>query len=162
MIKKSNLPFVKCGKVFNPDLPFHLDASEPPIVLAVVNVNPKPVTRPCVLVKYSQFINFSLLGLNPKINIFYRLVRESSRTKDAQILQEWELGIESLELLEVANLDTNQPTVLNYCDCLDHHERESLTYKVEIVRIESNNVRRFGITNKSITATVISEAPECE
>ncbi|RBW67897.1 DUF4489 domain-containing protein [Bacillus taeanensis] len=160
MDKKSDLPFVKCGKVFNPDLPTQLDPSEPPILLAEVHVNTKRIARPCVLVKFSEFINVSLLGLNPKIKILYRLVREQRKIKDAQILQEWEFEFEASEVLEIANVDTNQPTVLNFCDCLDFNVSENLTYKLEIVQIETNSVRSYNITNKSITATVIREAPE--
>jgi hypothetical protein len=160
MDRSSDLSFLKCGKVFNPELPLQLDRSEQPILLGEVRVNTQPFKRPCVLIKFSEFINFSLLGLNPKITIFYRLVRESGRKKTAQILEEWEFAFESLEALEVANLDTNQPTVLNFCDCSVHPINGNVTYKLEIIQIETNNVENYGITNKSITAVILNEAPD--
>lgn len=155
MSRKSCLPsHVKCGKVYQTDLPNKLDASEPPIVLAEVNVNTKHIPRPYILVKFSEFINFTLVGLNPKLNILYRLVRKDGYSKYAQILQEWEFEFESSEMLEIANVDTNQPTVLNYCDCLDKYISNRIIYRLEIVQIETNNVKSYGLTNKSITATV--------
>lgn len=157
MDRKCNVSYVKCGKVFQPDLPNQLDPSEPPILLAEVTVDIKHIPRPCVLVKFSEFINLTIFGLNPKLNILFRLVREDKCLKYAQILQEWEFEFESSEPIEIANIDANQPTVLNYCDCLDHNANDSFTYRLEIVQIETNNVRSYGITNKSITATVISE-----
>lgn len=158
MDRQNYISFTKCGKILQPDLPNELDASEPSIVLAVVTVNTKDIPRPCVLIKFSEFINFSLLGLNPKLNILYRLIRKDKCSKYAQILQEWQFEFESSEILEIANLDTNQPTVLTFCDCLDQYVGDSITYRLEIVQIQTNNVRSYGLTNKSITATVMSEA----
>jgi len=154
----NDVPFLTCGRVFDPDLPNELDASEPPIILAEVTVNPK--YKACVLIKFSEFINFIILRINPKINIIYRLVREISKQGYPQILEEWEFEFESAEVLEVANLETSQPTVLNYCDCLECSCSEQITYRVEIVLIKTNNVQNYGITNKSIAATVISGSTE--
>ncbi|CAH2213900.1 DUF4489 domain-containing protein [Tepidibacter aestuarii] len=159
---KSCLPsYIKCGEVYQTELPNNLEKSEPPIVLAEVNVNTKYIPRPFVLVKFSEFINFTLLGLNPKLNITYRLVRKDVCSEYAQILQEWEFGLESLEMLEIANLDTNQPTVLSYCDCLDENISNRIIYRLEIIQIETNNVKSYGLNNKSITATVIRGLHGC-
>lgn len=159
---KSCLPsYIKCGKVYKTELPDNLDKSEPPIVLAEISINTKYIPRAFVLVKFSTFINFTLLGLNPKLNITYRLVRKNVCSEHAQILQEWEFGFASLDTLEIANLDTNQPTVLSYCDCLDKYTSNRIIYRLEIVQIETNNVKSYGLNNKSITATVIRGLKRC-
>ena len=154
-MEKVEFPFVTCGKVFEPALPDQLMPYEPPILLAEVRVNPKKRSRPCVLVKYSEFITLSFLGLNPKLTLTYRLVRETKLNGKAQILQEWDFGFDSLEVFEVTTIDTNQPTVLTFCDCLDGEKDEEIIYKLEIVQIDTNSVKNFAITNQLITATVI-------
>lgn len=151
--------YVKCGEVFNPDLPENLDRSEAPIILGEVTIEKREVRNLIVLVKFSEFINFDILGVNPKINIIYRLVREDI-TLGSQILNEWNFGFEGLEAEEVANIDTSQPTVLNYCDFLNE-SIESAVYKLEIIQIETNNVKNYGITNKSIIAKVIEAFNGC-
>ncbi len=161
MTEQIYIPHVVCGRVFQPVLPDNLDASEPPIILAEVGVNTAHTPMPCVLVKFSEFINFTLLGVNPKIKILYRLVRKDKYSKYGQILQEWEFGFESSQMFEITNVDTNQPTVLNFCDCLDKHVHGRIDYRLEIVQIETNSVKSYGFTNKSITATVISGVHEC-
>ncbi|WP_349408512.1 DUF4489 domain-containing protein [Pseudalkalibacillus sp. SCS-8] len=157
MENKTCTPFLKRGRTFNPVLPDQLARSEPPIVLAEVTVDVSDLDRPCVLVKFSEFIQFSLLGLNPKLDIFYRLVRKTNQPEDAQILQEWEFLFEAAQVTEIANLDTNQPTVLNFCDCLEDLHTDSLTYSLEIVEIVTNSVKSYSIMNKSLSATVICE-----
>lgn len=147
--------YVKCGEVYHTKLPNKLDESEPPIVLAEVNVNTKHISRLCVLIKFSEFIHFALLGLNPKLYIVYRLARQDGCSEHAQILQEWEFEFESSDKVEIANIDTNQPTVLNYCDCLDKCISHGIIYRLEIIRIQTNNVKSFGLTNESITATLL-------
>lgn len=154
-MKKVEFPFVKCGKVFEPELPDQLRPYEPSILLAEVRVNPKKRSRPCILVKYSEFITLSFLGLNPKLTLTYRLVRETNSNEKAQILEEWDFGFDSLEVFEVTTVDTNQPTVLTFCDCLDDEMDEDIIYKLEIVQIDTNSVKNFAITNQLITATVI-------
>ncbi|MCF6137433.1 DUF4489 domain-containing protein [Pseudalkalibacillus berkeleyi] len=148
--------FLTCGEVFNPDLPAQLDRSEPPIRLAEVRVKPSHLKNSCVLIKYSEFIQFSFLGLNPKLKIIYRLVKEA-QNKITQILQEWEFLFESAKTLEGINLETNQPTVLNFCDCDQSYLNGEVTYRLEIVLIETNIVQELNITNKSITATTIRD-----
>lgn len=150
------MPYVKCGKVFEPDLPNALNKYEPPIVLAEATVDIQFIPSPYILIKYSQFINFTLLGLNSKIKILYRLVRIDNLSKDIQILQEWEFGFETADPNEISNVDTNQPTVLNYCDDQNRHLNHILTYRLEIVQIETNNIKNYGITNKSITGMVLN------
>lgn len=159
MRKKRHSSFIKCGKTFDINIPLQLDESEPPIVLAEVTLNKKLVNRPCVLLQYSEFIKFSLFGLNPKIFIVYRLVRESCKKNNAEILQEWEFELVTPEVLEGGNLTTSQPTVLNFCDCLDGTKSEKLTYKLEIIQIETNNVSNFAITNKTFSANLLNQAP---
>jgi hypothetical protein len=160
MDSKKYASYVKCGRVFDPDLPFQLDPSEPPILLAEVTVDPKLVKTPNVLIQFSEFIDFAMFGLNPVLFISYRLVREDKKNTYGQILQVWDFEVEAAEIREVGDLVTSQPTVLNYCDCLNGDEKASLTYKLEISQIETNNVRSLDITNKSLTATLLSKAPK--
>lgn len=157
MSKKSCLSsYVICGEIYNNILPDNLDLSEPPIVLGEVKVDTEDILAPYVLIKYSEFINFTLIGVNPKLNIIYRLIRQDQCLKYAQILQEWEFEFESSNILEIANVDTSQPTVLNYCDSLDEDISHKVIYKLEIIQIKTNNVKSYSFTNESITATVIS------
>ncbi|WP_458025798.1 DUF4489 domain-containing protein [Pseudalkalibacillus sp. Hm43] len=114
----------------------------------------------CVLVTFSEFINFALLGLNPKLSIIYRFVRMNHGSHDAQILQEYEFLFESARADEVANVTTNQPTVLTVCDCMDKGTSGSFTYRLEITQIDSNSLENLEIVNKSITATVLDEQTE--
>lgn len=147
--------YVYCGKVFQPVLPDVLSPSEPPIVLAEVTVDTRHIASPRVLVKFSEFIAITMLGLNPRLYIVYRLIRIEN-SGDAQILQEWEFEFESSNIKEIANVDTNQPTVLTYCDDLDQYVSHNITYQFEIIQIETNNVKDYEITNKSITGTILS------
>ena len=156
MHKSYNKSFIKCGEIFDPELPSSLDQSQPPVVLAEVTVNADCIPNPCVLVKFSEFINFEILGIDPTLVILYRLVRKDNTTNNEQILQQWQFQFESAEIIEATNVNTNQPTVLNYCDCLDEFVGEHLTYQIQIVQVQTNSVIGYGITNKSITATVIS------
>ncbi len=158
MSKNSGRPCIYCGKVFQPSLPNELSPSEPPIVLAEVNVDTGYIARPRVLVKFSEFIAIKILGLNPKLKITYRLVRTDKCTEDVQILQEWKFEFESSHVIEIANVDTNQPTVLNFCD---QYVSYSIIYKLEIIQIETNSVMNYSITNKSITGTVLNSEQIC-
>ncbi len=160
MAKLKSLPFVKCGKVFDTNLPDSLDMSMPPIVLGEVKVEVPDQRNVSVLVKFSEFIEFALLGLNPKLSIVYRLVRVNQRSNDAQILQEWEFLFESARVNEVGNLTTNQPTVLTVCDCLEAGSSGPITYRLEITQIDTNSLNNLEIVNKSITATVLDEQTE--
>lgn len=160
MPEENHSSFVKCGKVFEPEIPFELNLSEPPIVLAEVRINPGDFERPCVFLKFSEFIAFSLLGLNPQLSILYRLVREDGTIHYPQILEEWAFEVEAAEIREVGDLVTSQPTVLSFCDCFGHHKKETVTYRLEIAQIVTNNVRTLDITNKSFIATLLNQAPE--
>lgn len=160
MVRMKSLPFLKCGKVFDPPLPDALDLSMPPIVLGEVKVDVVDQRNVCVLVTFSEFIEFALLGLNPKLLILYRLVRLNHHSSDAQILQEWEFLFESARADEIANLTTNQPTVLTVCDCLDTGIRGPITYRLEISQIDMNSLENLEIVNKSISATVLDEQTE--
>ncbi|MDP4549588.1 hypothetical protein Q9251_01680 [Alkalihalobacillus macyae] len=155
---RTGLPFITCGRTFDPALPDQLDRSEPPILLAQVCVDPRIVNDPCVLVKYSEFIQFILFGLNPKFVIFYRLVRVAG--SDQQILQEWEFQFQSTSRIGFGNLDTIQPTVLNFCDCLTKKFKSELTYQLQIVEIQTKGLDSYDIRNKSITGTIVKGQSE--
>lgn len=160
MSRKYFPSYVKCGKVFNTVLPLQLKPYESPLVLGEVTVNPRKVKDPCVLLQFAQFNRFLVLGLSPKIYILYRLVRESSRTACPQILQTWEFEV---DIAAVGDLDTSQPNVFNYCDCLGCSESEEVTYRFEIAEIETTNTEVLSNTNESFTATIMSkERTQCK
>jgi hypothetical protein len=151
---------VKCGKVLNGDLPLQLAPYEPPLVLGEVTVDPRKVKDPCVLLQFSQFNRFVVLGPSPQIYILYRLVREIRRDVYPQILQTWEFEI---DIASAGDLDTNQPNVFSYCDCLGRSESDVVSYRFEIAEIETNNTNVLSNTNESFTATLLSkEQIQCE
>lgn len=155
MRKTSCSPFLKCGKTFDPTLPDQLSKQQPPITLAEVTVDPSSLVKPCVLVKFSEFIQFTLFGLRPTLIITYRLVRENRKSKRKEILDEWVFEFQATEEREFGNIITNQPTVLNVCDCLEEDRTDLLRYRLEIVEVVTNNVESYEIVDKNFTATVI-------
>ncbi|QHE51519.1 DUF4489 domain-containing protein [Pontibacillus sp. HMF3514] len=155
MEPKDCVPFLRCGKTFNPSLPNQLSFNQRPIVLAEVQIDPQSLENPCILIKYSEFIQFTLLGFQPLLSITYRLVRSTQNFLAQRTLDEWVFEFESPEPQEIGNLDTNQPTVLNYCDCLESNVQSPIIYRIEIARIATNNTQNFSILNKNITATAI-------
>ena len=160
MQRNSDPSYVKCGKVVNGDLPLQLAPNEPPIVLGDVTVNQRLVKDPCVLLQFAQFNRFLVLGLRPQIYILYRLVRESSRQAYPQILQTWEFEV---DIASVGDLDTTQPNVFSYCDCLGCSESDEVTYRFEIAEIKTTNTEVLSNTNESFTATLLSkEHTPCE
>ncbi|MCA0987451.1 hypothetical protein [Guptibacillus algicola] len=58
---KRGLPLLTCGITFAPDLPDQHDRSEPPIILGKVTVDTRSIQDPCVLTKYSEFIQLRCL-----------------------------------------------------------------------------------------------------
>ncbi|NRD78103.1 DUF4489 domain-containing protein [Bacillus sp. BRMEA1] len=160
MQRKSYPSYVKCGKVMNGDLPLQLAPYEPPLVLGEVIVDPRKVKDPCVLLQFSQFNRFLVLGQSPQIYILYRLVRESDSDVYPQILQTWEFEI---DIASVGDLDTTQPNVFSYCDCLGGSESYMITYRFEIAEIKTYNTDVLSNTNESFTATLLSkEKTQCE
>ncbi|WLR42443.1 hypothetical protein LC087_17345 [Bacillus carboniphilus] len=146
---KANLPVITLGKVFNPRLPNQLNQSEPPIKLAEVILEPNKCMSTCALLEYSQFITFTIFGLNPKLEIVYRLIRQNK--KSTEILQIWDFLFESATIAEVANIQTNQPDVFKFCDCDLQNQGEKLIYLYQIISIKKNSVREFELTNKNVT-----------
>lgn len=160
MGRRSYPSYVKCGKVLNGDLPLQLASFEPPLVLGEVTVDPRKVKDPCVLLQFSQFNRFHVLGPSPQIYILYRLVRESRRDVYPQILQTWEFEI---DIASAGDLDTNRPNVFSYCDCLGCSESDVVTYRFEIAEIETNKTDVLSNTNESFTATLLSkEQMQCD
>lgn len=160
MPRNSYSSYVTCGKVVNGDLPLQLAPYEPPLVLGEVTVGPKKVKDPCVLLQFSQFNRFLVLGRSPQIYILYRLVRVSSREAYPQILQTWEFEV---DLASVGDLDTTQPNVFSYCDCFCYSESDEITYRFEIAEIKTTRTDVLSNTNESFTATLLSkEQTPCE
>lgn len=152
--------YVKCGKVFDGELPLQLAPYEPPLVMGEVTVDPRTVEDPCVLLQFSQFNQFLVLGPTPEIYILYRLVLESCHDSYPQILQTWEFEV---DIASAGDLDTNQPNVFSYCDCLGCFGLDEVTYRFEIAEIETTNTEVLRNTNESFTATIVSkEQMQCK
>jgi hypothetical protein len=152
MMGKSGMPFLKCGKVFNVKVPNRITKKDLPIVLAAVSVNTKNIQMPCVLVNYSQVLQFDIFDFNPSLSIVYRLVRQSNRTGKPKLLEEWNFRASEIFPTRVrGDINTIEPLVLNFCDCLENDNEDSFTYIVQIADIASNNAA-FRITNQEISA----------
>ena len=158
--KKCSQSYIKCGEIYKQELPYELNKSQEPIVIGKVEVDTKYIRLANVNIKYSEFIGFELLGINPIINIIYRLVRKNKCSQD-EILQEWEFEFESANTLEIANLNTIQPTVLNYSDDINDLCKTIYTYEMQIVQIKTNSVKSYELKNQSIVANVMNQFDEC-
>ena len=155
-----SMPFLNCGKVFKVNLPKELTNNESPINLAAVKVNTRKIEMPCILVNYSQNLEFEVSGLNPTLSILYRLVRRSNYTRKVRVLEEWNFrGSEIFPTVVQDDISTIEPLVLNFCDCLEDNSDEPLIYILQIKEIVTNNTT-FNITNQEISAIASSGESE--
>lgn len=159
MNKQKKYEGIRCGRVFDPQLPFELASYEPPIKLAQIILDMPSRSQTHVQLKFSEFISFTLAIFNPKLALTYRLVRYSyiDYRCESEILQEWAFGLEGTRLLEINNVATIQPTVLNYVDTLMNWEAKRYTYELQLTTIETSNVLEYALINKSFIATYISQ-----
>lgn len=149
----SGMPFLNCGKVFKVNLPDVLNRNDPPINLAAVKVNIRNIEMPCVLFNYSQLLEFEISDFNPALSIVYRLVRSSNHARKIRVLEEWNFRASEVFPTMVQDINTIEPLVLNFCDCLNKISDESIIYILQIKEIMTNNTT-FNITNQEISAIV--------
>ena len=154
--------YITAGQIYEPELPSQLNPSEPPILLADVVTRYKELATPQISVIFSEFIEFSLLGVNPILEMTYQLIRTSHTINNSQILNEWTFRFNSEELLELGNVATIQPTVLTYTDDLIYELNldSCVTYQLQLVLIKTNQVKELVLSNKSFIANVVSQAYE--
>ncbi|MBM7616048.1 DUF4489 domain-containing protein [Alkaliphilus hydrothermalis] len=146
-------PILNCGKVRVVDIPYELTPYEPPIDLAEVKMNTGDIQSPCVVINYSQNLEFTFEDLNPVLSIVYRLVRRSNPTGNLIVLNEWNYRVSEVIPTTVQNVDTTEPLVINYCDCLDDNCGKSFTYILQIAEIVTENTS-FNISNQEISGIV--------
>ena len=150
----SRVPFLNCGKIRKVKLPAKLTKHDKAINLAEVSVNLRKAKAPCILLNYSQILEFNIFDSNPLLKIVYRLVCQSHTTGRSRILEEWTFKAAEVVPTNVQqNINTIEPLVLNYCDCLDDRCEQSFTYIVQLAEIDSNNTT-FRITTQDISAIV--------
>ncbi|MGM7684821.1 DUF4489 domain-containing protein [Cytobacillus sp. Hm23] len=155
MTNKSSKSILQCGKVFDVSFPEELTKSDPPIDLAKVNIKIKGIKNPNIIFNYSQIIEFQNFGLNPIISITYRLIRTCNKKKQVKKLDEWNLLVSNVFPTTIPKINTIEPLVLNFCDCLSGIQSERLIYTLQIVEVITNN-STYNITNEEISAIGIS------
>lgn len=158
----SDLPILKCGKTFNPDLNRCITRNDRPIKLAEVKINPKDIKNPCVDITYSSFITIDFLGIDVFIRLLrikYRLTRQCNNCDTKQVLNEWDflLNLNFEEGLEFFRFFDNSPTVLAQCDCDIPLNDSCCIYTIEIAELEMSQGVVLEIPYKSITATALKE-----
>ncbi|MDP5276736.1 DUF4489 domain-containing protein [Chengkuizengella axinellae] len=154
MSNKVCSPTLKCGKIFSVNLPSELTINDPPIDLAQVKVNIENLKKPCVQLNYSQNIQFEVYGLNPSFSIVYRLVRTNGKTDGTIFLEEWSLTFSEVYATTIPNINTIEPLVVNYCDCICVKGVESFTYTLQLAKVTTTNCN-YNITNEVISAIAI-------
>jgi len=158
----SDLPILKCGKTFNPDLNRCITKHDRPIKLAEVKINPKDIKSPCVDITYSSFITIDFLGIDVitrLLRVKYRLTRQCNNCDTKKVLNEWDflLDLTFEDGLEFFRFFDNSPTVLVQCDCEIPLNDPGCIYTIEIAELEMSPGVVFEIPYKSITATVLKE-----
>lgn len=149
-----NMPSLDCGEIYNVKLPKELTKANPPINLASVKVYTRNIKEPCVLINYSQNLAFSIFGVNPILSLVYRLIRESGQTGNIRILEQWNYKASEVIPTNVQELNTIEPLVLNFCDCLGIHcDEESFTYVLQMTEVITQNAT-YSISNQEISGIV--------
>ncbi len=156
-----NIPSLYCGKIYKVNLPDELTIDCPPINLASIKVNIRNIKKPCVLINYSQNLSFSILDFNPILCLVFRLIRESNHTGNLSILEQWNYKASEVIPTIVQEVNTIEPLVLNFCDCLiSHCDEECFTYIVQITEIITQNTT-YNISNQEISGIVCSGESDC-
>ncbi|WP_432663215.1 DUF4489 domain-containing protein [Wukongibacter baidiensis] len=158
----SDLPILKCGKTFNPDLNRCITKNDRPVKLAEVKIDPNDIKNPCVDITYSSFITIDFFGidvLTRLLRIKYRLTRQCNNFDTKKVLNEWDflLDLSFEDGLEFFRFFDNSPTVLAQCDCEIPLNDSGCIYTIEIVELEMSQGVVFEIPYKSITATALKE-----
>ena len=142
-----------CGIVHELNLPNMVTTFDQPLNLAEVSVNVRNIKNPCVLFNYSQNFAFAFFDFNPTISVVYRLVRKSNCNESEVILEEWNYRVSEVIPTTVDDINTIEPLVLNFCDCLKNNQHESYTYIVQLAELVLENTT-FNIINQEISAIV--------
>lgn len=155
MNKDKSTSFLTCGEVFNPNqLP-----RKTPVILAKVEVQPKELDQPCVLLNYSKNFAFQTLGDDPIISITYQLIR-TLNGRSSTILNEWLFSVEEIIPTQLPDLETIEPLVLNFCDCLSgKQQNKTITYTYQISDFTTSNTA-FEILSQEISAIVVNGEDE--
>jgi hypothetical protein len=143
-----SVPFVTCGKIYQPVLPLQLSKKDPSIKLAQLAINTETITQPCVLVNFSCFIT-SILREERFNSLLFRLTRTCADSLTADTLEEWPFRRQFVN-------DTNikEPFVVNFCDCFNTQHSKSCTYTFELAEVMLSEQSSYNITQKSMTAQV--------
>ncbi|WP_181833259.1 DUF4489 domain-containing protein [Bacillus taeanensis] len=149
---KRVVPFVKCGKVFNPVLPLQLSKEDPPVVLTQLTINTEKISKPCILINFSCFIT-SILKEERFNDLVFRLVRMCTDHSNTEVLQEW-----PFRRAFVNNTNIKEPLVFNFCDCLNTDNDRCCTYTIELIKAKLSDNSSYNITQKSMTAQVFSSS----
>lgn len=153
MLIYSFMPVLYCGRINEVDLPNELTEKDKPINLAEVKVNTRNMKMPCVLINYSQNLAFEFSDFNPKLSIVYRLIRKSNHTGSRKVLESWNYRVSEVIPTIVQEVNTIEPLVLNFCDCLSNSYNKAFTYILQIAEIITDNTT-FNITNQEMSAIV--------
>lgn len=145
--------FLNCGRVCEDSFPNELTKNDKPINLALVKVDTGNMEKPHVLINYSQNLEFEIGGFNPKLSIVYRLIRKSNHKWGTTVLECWNYKVAEVIPTTVQSVNTIEPLVLNFCDCLDDSFDNSFTYILQIVEIITENTS-FNITNQEMYSIV--------
>lgn len=149
----SGTPFLSCGKVCKYSFSNYLIKNSKPINLALVKVDTRNIENPHILINYSQNLEFEIGEFNPKLSIVYRLIRKSNHTEYTRVLECWNYKASEVIPTTVEAVNTIEPLVLNFCDCLGDSCDNSFTYILQIVEIITENTS-FNITNQEMYAIV--------
>lgn len=149
-----NMLSLNCGKIFQIELPNELSKYNPPINLASLKVCTRNIEKSCILINYSQNLAFSIFDFNPELILFYRLIRKSDDTGRISILEQWKYMASEVIPTIVQEVNTIEPLVLNYCDCLDNHcFEESVTYIFQITEVITQNTT-YHILDQEISGII--------
>ncbi|WP_349408513.1 DUF4489 domain-containing protein [Pseudalkalibacillus sp. SCS-8] len=146
--QKKSVPFVKCGKVFNPVLPLKLTKKGTPVILTQVTVNTERITEPCILINFSCFVT-SILRQQNFVSLIFRLVKSSSDDNKQEVLRTWPFKREL-----VTDTNIKEPVVFNFCEWLATDNGGTFTYTIELVSVDLSKQTSYNITQKSMTAQV--------
>ncbi|MCT4508379.1 MAG: DUF4489 domain-containing protein [Tepidibacter sp.] len=159
---------LKCGEIFDPDLPpiFDADPNNPimqPIKLASVTIDTQSLRKQCVVsIEYSSIINLVGVGESDNegesITLNFRLIKEF-KNKKTEILQEWEYTESNIEEQIANEKRSKESFTVTFCECLDYLDSDFCTYTMQLVRatpfLDVNNdtpTILYSITNKNILA----------
>jgi hypothetical protein len=149
-VKKTNAPFLECGKVFNPILPLQLSRKDVSVKLAQVTLNFDEMENPCLLITFSCFITSILRG--ERFNdLVFALVKSCDEHSRPEVIKVW-----PFRRVFEADMNTKEPVVFAYCDCISTEGETGCTYTMELVRAHLSEQSSYDITNKILTAQVFN------